>query len=163
MQVIFGPARRDALLSLSSLTSVGGSQCRSIKTQHEMGAKMIRGSEVRRADHPLDATFVDRWSSRVMSDEGLKTQELMVLFEAARWAPSAFNAQRGVCATPIGTAVTGGCSRSASTRGISHGQRMPVRWCYLYRRRRMTGLEKGRKHTRAIRAPHGDSSHSRGT
>jgi nitroreductase len=54
---------------------------------------MIKGSEVRRADHPIDKLFLDRWSPRAMSGEELTEQELMVLFEAARWAPSSGNNQ----------------------------------------------------------------------
>lgn len=54
---------------------------------------MIKGSEKRQADHPIDAVFIDRWSPRAMSGEALDESELMVLFEAARWAPSAYNNQ----------------------------------------------------------------------
>ena len=35
----------------------------------------------------------DRWSPRAMSGEPLSDEELMPLFEAARWAPSSYNAQ----------------------------------------------------------------------
>lgn len=41
----------------------------------------------------VDAAFVARWSPRAMSGEPLETGSLDVLFEAARWAPSCFNAQ----------------------------------------------------------------------
>ncbi len=54
---------------------------------------MIKGSEKRRADHSIDKLFLDRWSPRAMSGEPIATDELMVLFEAARWAPSSFNNQ----------------------------------------------------------------------
>jgi len=54
---------------------------------------MEKGSEKRRADHPIDTIFLDRWSPRAMSGEALAEDELMVLFEAARWAPSSFNNQ----------------------------------------------------------------------
>jgi nitroreductase len=54
---------------------------------------MVKGSEVRRADHPIDKLFLDRWSPRAMSGDVLSEQELMVLFEAARWAPSSGNNQ----------------------------------------------------------------------
>jgi len=54
---------------------------------------MIKASEVRQADYPVDKIFLDRWSPRAMSGEGLSEQELMVLFEAARWAPSSGNNQ----------------------------------------------------------------------
>lgn len=52
-----------------------------------------RGSESRRADYPIDQLFVDRWSPRAMSGEPLDEQELLPLFEAARWAPSSGNSQ----------------------------------------------------------------------
>ena len=54
---------------------------------------MIKGSEKRRADHPIDELFLDRWSPRAMTGEPIPDEELMVLFEAARWAPSSFNNQ----------------------------------------------------------------------
>lgn len=54
---------------------------------------MIRGSEARKADHPIDKLFLDRWSPRAMSGEAVSDEELMALFEAARWAPSSYNNQ----------------------------------------------------------------------
>ena len=54
---------------------------------------MTRGSEVRRPDHAIDTLFLDRWSPRAMSGEPIDTDELLVLFEAARWAPSSGNSQ----------------------------------------------------------------------
>jgi nitroreductase len=54
---------------------------------------MEKGSEKRRADHPIDKIFVDRWSPRAMSGEAIAEHDLMVLFEAARWAPSSYNNQ----------------------------------------------------------------------
>ncbi len=42
---------------------------------------------------PCDPLFLRRWSPRAMSGEPFSEGELMTLFEAARWAPSAFNAQ----------------------------------------------------------------------
>ena len=50
-----------------------------------------KGSAVRNADHPIDPLFIDRWSPRAMSGEPISHGELMTLFEAARWAPSAGN------------------------------------------------------------------------
>src|SRR5437660_3898894 len=55
---------------------------------------MIKGSEVRRADYPIEPFLIDRWSPRAMSGEEISREELMRLFEAARWAPSSFNAQQ---------------------------------------------------------------------
>ncbi len=54
---------------------------------------MTKGSEVRAADHPVDKIFLDRWSPRAMSGEPVSQEDLMTLFEAARWAPSSFNNQ----------------------------------------------------------------------
>ncbi len=54
---------------------------------------MIKGHEVRSAEYPIDPIFLDRWSSRAMSGEEIAHEDLMQLFEAARWAPSSFNNQ----------------------------------------------------------------------
>ena len=54
---------------------------------------MIKGSEKRQADHPVERIFVDRWSPRAMSGDEISAADLLTLFEAARWAPSAMNAQ----------------------------------------------------------------------
>jgi nitroreductase len=54
---------------------------------------MIKGSEKRRAGYPINELFLDRWSPRAMSGEPIAQEDLMVLFEAARWAPSSFNNQ----------------------------------------------------------------------
>ena len=55
---------------------------------------MIKGSEIRKADHPIEPLLLDRWSPRAMSGEEISVDELMRMFEAARWAPSSFNAQQ---------------------------------------------------------------------
>ena len=55
---------------------------------------MIKGSEVRKADFPVEPLLIDRWSPRAMSGEEISPEELMRLFEAARWAPSSFNTQQ---------------------------------------------------------------------
>ena len=55
---------------------------------------MIKGSDKRKADHPIEPVLLDRWSPRAMSGESIAPDELMRLFEAARWAPSSFNAQQ---------------------------------------------------------------------
>lgn len=54
---------------------------------------MEKGSGKRQPEYPVDKLFVDRWSPRAMSGEPIPEEELMVLFEAARWAPSSFNNQ----------------------------------------------------------------------
>lgn len=45
------------------------------------------------AAHPIDPMFTARWSPRAMDGTPLSQAELMTLFEAARWAPSASNIQ----------------------------------------------------------------------
>ena len=50
-------------------------------------------SEHRKARHPIDPLFLNRWSPRAMSGEEISEQDLMILFEAARWAPSSNNNQ----------------------------------------------------------------------
>jgi nitroreductase len=54
---------------------------------------MITGSEKRRPAHPVERIFVDRWSPRAMSGGEITGEELLTLFEAARWAPSSMNNQ----------------------------------------------------------------------
>ncbi len=54
---------------------------------------MIKGSEARKACYPIDSLFLDRWSPRAMSGEEIAEEELLTLFEAARWAPSSYNNQ----------------------------------------------------------------------
>jgi nitroreductase len=56
---------------------------------------MIDGSDVRepQAEASVDELFLDRWSPRAMSGEGVTDEELSTLFEAARWAPSSYNNQ----------------------------------------------------------------------
>jgi nitroreductase len=45
------------------------------------------------ADHPIDEHFLARWSPRAFDGSALTEADLKPLFEAARWAPSAFNYQ----------------------------------------------------------------------
>lgn len=47
----------------------------------------------RTADHDIDPVFLRRWSPRAFTGEAMPDEVLMRLFEAARWAPSAFNGQ----------------------------------------------------------------------
>ena len=50
-------------------------------------------NNTRKADHAIESIFVRRWSPRAMSGEALTEEELLRLFEAARWAPSTYNEQ----------------------------------------------------------------------
>ncbi len=47
----------------------------------------------RRADHPIDPIFLDRWSPRAFTGEPVPEADLRSMFEAARWAPSSSNLQ----------------------------------------------------------------------
>ncbi|RUV78309.1 nitroreductase, partial [Mesorhizobium sp. M1A.F.Ca.IN.020.32.1.1] len=47
----------------------------------------------RRADHPIHSIFLERWSPRAFTGEEISEEDLLTLFEAARWAPSASNIQ----------------------------------------------------------------------
>ena len=49
--------------------------------------------QYRKPGYDIDPLFVNRWSPRAMNGEPLSDDELMPLFEAARWAPSSFNNQ----------------------------------------------------------------------
>ncbi len=49
--------------------------------------------KIRKADYPINQLILDRWSPRSMTGEEMTEEELMTLFEAARWAPSSYNAQ----------------------------------------------------------------------
>ncbi|HEX3559242.1 MAG TPA: nitroreductase family protein [Pyrinomonadaceae bacterium] len=57
----------------------------------------------------MEKLFLDRWSPRAMSGEEIAEEDLMALFEAARWAPSSYNnqpwrilyARRGTAAWPL--------------------------------------------------------------
>ncbi len=47
----------------------------------------------REAAYPIDRLFLDRWSPRSFTGEEMPHSDLLVLFEAARWAPSCANSQ----------------------------------------------------------------------
>ncbi|SMQ85853.1 Nitroreductase [Devosia lucknowensis] len=47
----------------------------------------------RSTDLAIDPDILGRWSSRSFTGEALPISDLMIMIEAARWAPSAFNAQ----------------------------------------------------------------------
>ncbi|MDR3353297.1 MAG: nitroreductase family protein [Zoogloeaceae bacterium] len=41
----------------------------------------------------IDPIFINRWSPRAFDESGISESELLQFLEAARWAPSAYNAQ----------------------------------------------------------------------
>ena len=49
--------------------------------------------KIRKADHEISDFILGRWSPRAMTGDKISSEELMSLFEAARWAPSSFNNQ----------------------------------------------------------------------
>ena len=49
---------------------------------------MDEALEVRKSEHSVQDIIKGRWSPRSMSGESISDDELMSLFEAARWAPS---------------------------------------------------------------------------
>ena len=53
-------------------------------------SKTVNG---RTTEYEVDDIFLNRYSPRAMSGENISEKELMTLFEAARWAPSASNMQ----------------------------------------------------------------------
>jgi nitroreductase len=52
-----------------------------------------KDTHARKADYDISPLLLNRWSPRSMTGEPLEDNELFALFEAARWAPSSFNAQ----------------------------------------------------------------------
>lgn len=60
-----------------------------------MNVSEIDAGEIRELTPGVDVSrrFPGRWSPRAMAGTPLRLDELTVLFEAARWAPSCFNAQ----------------------------------------------------------------------
>ncbi|MBI2631193.1 nitroreductase family protein [Candidatus Nomurabacteria bacterium] len=47
----------------------------------------------RSTEYEIDDIFLKRHSPRALSGESISKEELMTLFDAARWAPSSYNAQ----------------------------------------------------------------------
>lgn len=47
----------------------------------------------RKSETPINPLLLSRWSPRAMNGEKLSPEELMALFEVAKWAPSCYNNQ----------------------------------------------------------------------
>ena len=62
-------------------------------TVRTKGGQLSQAEEHRKADHPIEAIFLQRWSPRAMSGEPISEEAMLTLFEAARWAPSTYNEQ----------------------------------------------------------------------
>lgn len=54
---------------------------------------MTNALDHRKADHAIEPLLLRRWSPRAMSGQPISDEEMLTLFEAARWAPSTFNEQ----------------------------------------------------------------------
>jgi hypothetical protein len=70
----------------------------SVQRRSQVHATPRRGlsmtaTDNRKADHPIDAMFIERWSPRAFTNEEIDEKTLLSFFEAARWAPSASNRQ----------------------------------------------------------------------
>lgn len=50
-------------------------------------------SNPRQADYPIDPHFINRWSPRAYTGADISEETVLTFLEAARWAPSAYNAQ----------------------------------------------------------------------
>lgn len=53
----------------------------------------FRATEHRKADHPVEPLFLNRWSPRAFDGSEIPETDLKTILEAARWAPSAYNVQ----------------------------------------------------------------------
>ncbi|MFA6995030.1 MAG: nitroreductase family protein [Patescibacteria group bacterium] len=53
----------------------------------------INISDSRQPEQKINPLMLKRWSPRAFSGESLTDEEIIPLFEAAKWAPSAFNSQ----------------------------------------------------------------------
>lgn len=49
--------------------------------------------KTRKSTYPINPLILNRWSPRAMTGEEVDNEEIMSLFEAARWAPSSYNNQ----------------------------------------------------------------------
>ena len=52
-------------------------------------------SDVKRAnvDHPVHELIAERWSPYALAERAVPKEDLLALFEAARWAASSYNEQ----------------------------------------------------------------------
>ena len=55
--------------------------------------KQNNPTKIRKVENNINPLFVNRWSPRALSGEEISHDDLMGLFEAARWAPSSYNNQ----------------------------------------------------------------------
>ncbi|HXW12192.1 MAG TPA: nitroreductase family protein [Nitrososphaeraceae archaeon] len=55
--------------------------------------RVSKTDESRKSTYPINPLILNRWSPRAMTGGDLDNEEIMPLFEAARWAPSSYNNQ----------------------------------------------------------------------
>ena len=84
-------------------------------------AKLPNARDSRKAAHPIEPIFVNRWSPRAMTGEAVSDDDLMRLFEAARWAPSGANTQ------PWEFVVTRDRDKMKRCRQLLRGQQLGLR------------------------------------
>ena len=48
---------------------------------------------LRHSAYPVEPLFLERWSPRAFDSSSMSDEDFLTIMEAARWAPSAFNAQ----------------------------------------------------------------------
>ncbi len=63
------------------------------KTVTKLTTKQLAQSLDRVTQFPANSLFVNRWSPRQFDQNPVEVQDLMTMFEAARWTPSAYNLQ----------------------------------------------------------------------
>jgi nitroreductase len=56
-------------------------------------SQLPRAEDHRKPDRPIEPLIYRRWSPRAMTGQPISDEELLTIFEAARWAPSTYNEQ----------------------------------------------------------------------
>ena len=84
-------------------------------------AKLPRAEDFRKAAHPIESLFLRRWSPRAMSGETITQEEMLTLFEAARWAASTYNEQEWRSCMPDVTRQAGPCFMISLWTPIRYG------------------------------------------
>lgn len=82
--------KKTLVMPLALLAFAGNAQADCCSTNKKTKKQTVA---TRRAKHHIDDFFVARRSLYAMSGQEIQDEELFKLFEAARWAPSSFNAQ----------------------------------------------------------------------
>lgn len=81
--------KRIPLISIS-LYSVGHPLWRTLMERNALSEEIKKH---RQTSYPIHPLIHNRWSPRSMTGEEMSDQEILPLFEAARWAPSSYNGQ----------------------------------------------------------------------